>query len=43
MVNTYSSLFIGYSIIWGILSLYILSLGKRLRKLEERIEHGEEK
>lgn len=32
--NTFPSLFTGYSVLWGLLSLYIVSLGIRVARLE---------
>lgn len=37
--DTFPSLFVGYTVIWVILVVYILSLGRRLSKLERRQEH----
>ena len=35
--NTFPSLFAGYTVIWALLALYIVSLGFRLSKIEKRI------
>ena len=34
--DTYVDLFFGYTVIWLILGIYILTLGVRLKKLEKR-------
>ena len=33
--DTYPSLFAGYTVIWLLISAYVLHLGTRLRKLEK--------
>lgn len=38
MPDTYSSLFWGYTVVWGILALYVWSLGARITKLERKAE-----
>lgn len=38
--NTFSSLFLGYSVIWGILCVYIFSLVRRVQKLERKLQGG---
>ena len=35
--NTFPALFQAYSIVWGLLVVYIISLGVRLRKVERRL------
>lgn len=35
--DTLSSLFWGYTVIWGLLSAYILWLGFKLRKIENKL------
>lgn len=35
--NTFPSLFLGYSVIWGIVVVYLFSLVRRLGKLEKRL------
>jgi CcmD family protein len=37
-MDQYWSLFSGYSAIWILLVFYILSLGKKVRQLEERLQ-----
>lgn len=37
-MDQYWSLFSGYSAIWILLIFYILSLGKKVRQLEERLQ-----
>lgn len=32
--DTFSGLFLGYAVIWAILCLYLLLLGRRVRRLE---------
>ncbi|MCB0310886.1 MAG: CcmD family protein [Bdellovibrionales bacterium] len=39
--NTFSSLFWGYTVIWLILGGYILSLGKRLTRLEKQLSQDD--
>lgn len=34
--DTYPSLFWSYTVVWVLLGLYIVSLGMRLRKVEDR-------
>lgn len=36
--NTFPALFQVYSIVWGLLVVYIVSIGVRLRRLEKRLE-----
>lgn len=36
--NTFDSLFIGYSILWLIICVYIFSLLKRLSALEKKVQ-----
>ena len=36
--NTFPSLFIGYTVFWALLALYLLSLGVRLARVEKRIK-----
>ncbi len=33
-VDTFPSLFWGYSVIWALIVVYLISLGRRLSKLE---------
>lgn len=33
--DTYQALFWGYNVIWALLVIYIASLGRRLKKLED--------
>jgi CcmD family protein len=35
--NTFPALFQAYSIVWGLLVVYIISLGVRLRNVEKRL------
>ncbi|MFM1848412.1 MAG: hypothetical protein RL417_1886 [Pseudomonadota bacterium] len=36
--NTFPALFQAYSIVWGLLVVYIVSIGVRLRRIEKRLE-----
>ena len=36
--NTFPALFQAYSIVWGLLVIYIVSIGVRLRRIEKRLE-----
>ena len=38
MANTYSSLFLGYAVIWGIIAVYVAYLGVRVSRLEKSIK-----
>ncbi len=35
--DTFPSLFWSYTVVWVLLGLYIVSLGRRLRKIEHKI------
>jgi CcmD family protein len=36
--NTFPALFQGYSVVWGLLVVYIVSLGVRLKRVEKRLQ-----
>jgi len=38
--NTFPALFQAYSIVWGLLVVYIVSIGVRLGRLEKRLERA---
>ncbi|RMG41042.1 MAG: CcmD family protein [Candidatus Dadabacteria bacterium] len=38
-VDTFPSLFWGYTVIWMLLAAYLFWLGRRVRKLEEKKEN----
>ena len=40
--NTFPALFWGYTVLWGILVVYLISLGVRLRRLERGNRGGSE-
>ena len=35
--DTFPSMFWGYLVFWGLLALYIVSLGVRLRRIEKKL------
>lgn len=37
MVNTYPALFWGYLVLWGILVVYMVLLGRRVNRIERRL------
>ncbi len=36
--DTFPSLFWSYTVVWGVLSVYIISLGARLSRVERRLQ-----
>lgn len=43
MTDTYPSLFWAYTVIWGLLTVYIGFLGSKLWRLERRLRDREER
>jgi CcmD family protein len=42
MIDTYPALFWGYAVMWLLIVLYTLSLGRRMAKVEERLRSRKE-
>jgi len=40
--DTFPSLFWSYTVVWGILAAYIVTLGVRLSRLEKRLSRDED-
>ena len=38
--DTFSGLFLGYTVLWLLILLYLLNLGRRLSRAEKRLNSG---
>ena len=40
--DTFWGLFLGYTVIWGLIVVYLVTLGRRITRIEKQLEEGSE-